>query len=293
MAVEDEGNSDACNLCQTPQSSALNMTDQPYLLSECGHLFCAHCIQKKEKRNFACPRCSFPVKIHALTTKTQDEYEVERDIRVRKKIRAIFNKTESDFTDVNAFKAYEEEVEDLVFNLVHGIAVDEANATVERYLRENEAQVIRNQALLVDADTRMRALLQEERSRQEQTHRQHLEEGMLAKRQRHLQSLIDNADLLGERHDPALQLSRLMGGVVGASAGAGQDEASASQQPSAAATPFALLVAQRKEPKLIVLSRAPGKPDSSLAGGYSRSDLALRNWDEIAAELARHSATSC
>lgn len=156
-----------CSICSMEQSSALNMKSEGFLLSECGHFYCSDCIDKKAKKNFNCVRCSSLVKIYNLTVKSKDEYEIERDIAVRKKVRAIFNKVESDFTELNYLKAYEETVEDIIYNLVHGIDVSETQAKIDEYKRLNAESITRNQALLLEEDLRLRAKLQEEKSRQD------------------------------------------------------------------------------------------------------------------------------
>ena len=73
------------------------------------------------------------VKRSTLTTKTADEHEVSEDAKIRKKIKSIYNKCEKDFESINAFKDYEEEVEDIIYNLVHGIDVEDMNRKVQAY----------------------------------------------------------------------------------------------------------------------------------------------------------------
>ena len=73
------------------------------------------------------------VKRATLTTKTIDEHEGGEDTKIRKKIKEIFNKTEKDFESLNAFNDYEEEVEDIIYNLAHGIDVEDMNKKVDKY----------------------------------------------------------------------------------------------------------------------------------------------------------------
>lgn len=46
--------------------------------------------------------------------------KVERDLRIRRKIRAIYNRNREDFSALKEFNDYEEDVEDIIFVLVHG-----------------------------------------------------------------------------------------------------------------------------------------------------------------------------
>jgi CDK-activating kinase assembly factor MAT1 len=77
-----------------------------------------------------------------------EEVEVEKDISVRRQIKLLFNKTEDDFNDLNAFKDYEELVEDIIFNLVHEIDVPETKARIEKYKKENADLIAKNQLKL-------------------------------------------------------------------------------------------------------------------------------------------------
>ena len=74
-----------------------------------------------------------------------DETEVERDFSIRRKIKALFNKTESDFASLDEFKNYEEKVEDFIYNLVNAIDVDETNSFIEKYKQDNSKEIVVNQ----------------------------------------------------------------------------------------------------------------------------------------------------
>lgn len=70
---------------------------------------------------------------------------MERDFRIRKKVKSIFNKTESHFPTLDDFKDYEEMVEDLIFNLVNLIDVEQTNAKIEKYKQLNAESITYNQ----------------------------------------------------------------------------------------------------------------------------------------------------
>ena len=114
-------------------------------------------------RQFNCPVCNAIVKQLTLTDKTADETEVERDTKIRKRLKAIFNKPEIMFPNRLAFHDYEEELEDLVFNLVHGIDEERCNARVEQYRRENADSIPINQSKHIEAERRLRQTIEEER----------------------------------------------------------------------------------------------------------------------------------
>ena len=74
-----------------------------------------------------------------------DENEVERDFRIRRRIMSIFNKIEDQFESLDQFKDYEEEREDIIFNLVHGIDEDDSERRVKEYETKNVLNITTNQ----------------------------------------------------------------------------------------------------------------------------------------------------
>jgi CDK-activating kinase assembly factor MAT1 len=69
---------------------------------------------------------------------------VERDFTIRKKIKGIYNKTIESFPSALDYRNYEETVEDVIFNLVNNIDVEQTNKQVELYQKDHLQQVIRN-----------------------------------------------------------------------------------------------------------------------------------------------------
>lgn len=80
-----------------------------------------------------------------LSKKSLDETEVERDFSIRRKIKAIYNKKESDFSSVEAYKNYEEMVEDIIFNSVNYIDEEATKQLIEKYKQENSKEIVINQ----------------------------------------------------------------------------------------------------------------------------------------------------
>lgn len=139
---------DRCELCQSSTTSAVFLAAPSFLLSECGHRFCSNCIAE-QKKNFPCPHCSSLVKLNALVAKTNDEYEVERDVNIRRKLKNIFNQTESDFSSLFEYQCYQEFVEDCIYNLAHGIEVQKTSESIEEYRLTHRESIIRNQAMQI------------------------------------------------------------------------------------------------------------------------------------------------
>jgi hypothetical protein len=97
-----------------------------------------------------------------LSEKSLDETEVERDFSIRRKVKALFNKKERDFKTVDEFKDYEERVEDIIYNLVNLINVDETNKLIDVYKQENSKEIIQNQ-FKVNEETKNELILIKEK----------------------------------------------------------------------------------------------------------------------------------
>ncbi|KAG5455866.1 MAG: CDK-activating kinase assembly factor MAT1-domain-containing protein, partial [Olpidium bornovanus] len=55
-----------------------------------------------------------------------------------------FNKRQTDFPDLKAYNDYLEEVEDITFNLVNGVDVEDTEARIQRFARENRELIAAN-----------------------------------------------------------------------------------------------------------------------------------------------------
>lgn len=114
--------------------------------NNCGHKFCNSCIEREfsKKRQFACQRCGTMVSKDKLSDKSFDETEVEKDFRVRKKLKGIYNKTEADFPSLKDYNDYQEMVEDLIQNLVYQTDVEKCKEAINRYCQQNAESITLN-----------------------------------------------------------------------------------------------------------------------------------------------------
>eukprot|EP00600_Ochromonadales_sp_CCMP1393_P005205 CAMPEP_0174965244 /NCGR_PEP_ID=MMETSP0004_2-20121128/6331_1 /TAXON_ID=420556 /ORGANISM="Ochromonas sp., Strain CCMP1393" /LENGTH=247 /DNA_ID=CAMNT_0016214065 /DNA_START=139 /DNA_END=882 /DNA_ORIENTATION=- len=232
-----------------------------------------------------------------LSKKSLDETEVERDSSIRRKIKAIFNKFESDFASLDEYQNYEEMVEDIIYNLVNKIDISETNAKIERYKQENGKVIAVNQlrknelfnkenasikemeTAIADGNIKFQDELKHERTLKKQTKEQ------------------INQMMLGGDADPSL-MARLLGGQSGVDAPATQTQqqqpskpesitpANATTPGSAAPNPVMMFLCQREEPKPISKTQKTIKHNHDLrkmhqAGGYDFSSYEKRNWTEM------------
>ena len=149
-----------CSICRTKSGDASNLENRALLVNEkCGHYFCSNCAERQfaRKRSFSCPKCKHEVKRIWLSSKSLEQLECEKDVSIRKMVKDVYNKIEKDFTTLLEFQNYEEEVEDIVFNLVHGIDVDNMRSKIETHKAENakiigERNILRKEQEQIEKD---------------------------------------------------------------------------------------------------------------------------------------------
>lgn len=300
----DDGVSDDCGQCGTRQSAASNLTNSAFLVNsdpKCGHRFCGMCIHdiftNQGKRQFACKACaskgqSSVVKRERLSVKSLEETEAERDVRVRRRIKAIFNKTLEDFSSALAFRDYEEEVEDVIYNLAHDRDVAETNLRVERYRKENEESIFFNQSRSMEE--------REELDRRIQTQAESLQQklsdshgAILRERQmKREQARQLNEVMLGER--ATVDMREILAASSTSAASSSAEPASADINPAQyAAHHVYAMIHPRELPKpttnqhqmaVVGAQRTQSNTEKRLghaAGGYDERNRWRRNWSEI------------
>ena len=305
----DEALVDACAQCGTSSSAANVMAADELefqVNKTCGHKFCKNCLNdiftNQGKRQFSCAACfkagrQVMVKREKLSKKSLESLEVDKDIRIRRKIKSIFNQTVNDFQTLEDFNNYEEEVEDIIFNLVHDLRVDEMKAKIDRYQKENEVEIALNQGKAFEEDSRIERQVQQERQAlelklQEQKIAERQERTFKAERHRQLNELA-----LGERDRITIKRGGAADSDADASANASQGAISAQQKLALQqfSSHSALLkgIEQRNLPKLISLPKTKAdKLDAEKAlsreerlfmhsaAGYSHSIWFKKSWEE-------------
>jgi hypothetical protein len=142
-----------CVICKVSEDAAVNMYTKQLKVNStvhCLHKFCTECLnrlyQLERKKHFDCPACVKVTKVYEKDLKHQsrDEIEVTNDAKVRKRIKKIYNKSESDFASLREFQDYEEQVEDMIYNLAHGIDSEVIEARLQAYQEENSHSIMMN-----------------------------------------------------------------------------------------------------------------------------------------------------
>ncbi|KAL2112544.1 hypothetical protein VUR80DRAFT_7282 [Thermomyces stellatus] len=129
---------DICPVCKT--SRYLNRDLEFLINPDCYHPMCVNCANRifREGPN-QCPYagCYKTLRRRGFRTPWFNDLSVEREVDIRRRVAAVFNKAEEDFETLADYNNYLEKVEDLTESLVNG--GEEQRKAAERELMEWEA----------------------------------------------------------------------------------------------------------------------------------------------------------
>lgn len=143
---EEENNKDMCPICKTDRYLS---PDLKFLVNpECYHKICESCVDRIFSLGPAqCPYkgCDKILRKNKFKTQIFDDVAVEKEVDIRKRVFNVFNKTLQDFDgNLDSYNKYLEEVEDIVYNLDHGIDVDKMEEKLRTYEELNKQLIQTN-----------------------------------------------------------------------------------------------------------------------------------------------------
>ncbi|CAO3687905.1 unnamed protein product [Umbelopsis ramanniana] len=171
-----------CPVCKSDKYLTPNLK---LLVSPCFHKMCESCIDRLFSAGPApCPICLQTLRKNQFMSQIFEDLNVEKEVRIRKKVSRIFNKRPEDFSSLRTYNDYLEEVEDITFNLINEVDVAETEAKMARYEKENKDSIAANEARSVNE--LKKSSYQEEMEKQEKEqrladYRRQLEEEKLMK----------------------------------------------------------------------------------------------------------------
>lgn len=144
----DTGTAEVCPVCKS--SRYLNSSLRFLVNPECYHKMCESCVDRIFSHGPAqcpIPGCRRTLRKHRFREQTFEDIQVEREVDIRKKVQAVFNKREDEFESLRDYNDYLNDVEDITFNLVNQIDLDDTNRRFEAYQRTNEKEIEENAQL--------------------------------------------------------------------------------------------------------------------------------------------------
>lgn len=182
---------EVCPRCRTSnyQNKSLKL-----LVNECGHDLCEKCVEHLFIRGSApCPSCKLVLKKNGFKTKRFEDFSVEREVDIRKRILKDYNKTEEDFETLREYNDYLEEIEEIIFNFTSNIDVEETKAKVEAYKKENYKTIQKNRVAQSrqEAYLKEKTLAEEKEAEERRAHEQECELMEEMERQERKKKLLD------------------------------------------------------------------------------------------------------
>ncbi|KAL6813325.1 kinase [Trichoderma sp. SZMC 28013] len=273
---------EACPVCKTTRYFNKDMEFR--INTECYHRMCKTCVERifKDGPN-QCPYagCHKTLRLRGFKTAFFGDLGVEREVDIRRRVAAVFNKAEDDFESLDAYNDYLYMVECLTDDLVNG--TDEARKKAEVQLSEWEAQhkaeIERNRKLARESDeSRQKRLALEQE----------------AARQRRIQELQEDAD---ERANAARFREEMLNSLQNAELGhaeetvdrillkkRGQQKRDATLDAVAALGGSGLSIRGLREKRAAVLDDKPYDPFGGLDLAPQRVDLASENLSQYKSE---------
>jgi CDK-activating kinase assembly factor MAT1 len=149
-----------CPKCKTTDTSNRSLT---MMINECGHPICKNCVENIFARNSGpCPVCGKSLKKNDFWEQKYDNPIIERELFYRKKLAKIFCLKEDEFPNQRAYNDYLENIEHYVCNLVDGIQIEETEAAIARFKKQNADAIERNRKKLSEDDLWIKKMLDEE-----------------------------------------------------------------------------------------------------------------------------------
>ena len=298
MDVIDDPTIDACAQCGAKQGTVTELTADEISFEvnkTCGHKFCQNCIHdqftNQGKRQFTCARCSsmgrqVMVKREKLSKKSLDSIEADKDNRIRAKVKEIFNRREEDFPTLEEYNNYEEEVEDIIYNLVHELKVDEMNEKITKYKKDNEELIVLNQGKSFEEQSELRQKVKRE-TEQNMLHKQNqMLTEQKERKQRAEKSRQLNEIALGERDKLTINSDAM--DVDPSSLSKEEHERQQMQAMQHFSSHSALLrefdrpapkvISAPKDPTVVSRMSASDKRDMYKAGGYNYTEFLRKSW---------------
>ncbi|KAJ8330670.1 TFIIH/NER complex subunit, variant 2 [Batrachochytrium dendrobatidis] len=111
-----------------------------------------------------CPICKVTLRKSNFVSQTFDDLYVEKEIQIRKKVGRYFNKRLEDFAgNLRLYNDYLEEVEEILFNMINDVDVQQTQERIERFRLENKEIIAANIAIQRSEERAAFLLLEKEK----------------------------------------------------------------------------------------------------------------------------------
>lgn len=124
----------------------------------------------------SCPDCGIPLRRSNFRIQLFEDPKVEKEVDIRKRVLRDFNKKEEDFETLREYNDYLEEVESIIYNLVHNQDIIETNKKIEQFKKDNKDFIMKNKVKISREEFELEEMLEEEKIMEEARKRALIEE---------------------------------------------------------------------------------------------------------------------
>ncbi|EMC99659.1 hypothetical protein BAUCODRAFT_64343 [Baudoinia panamericana UAMH 10762] len=146
--VTDTTSTGECPICKSTRY--MNPSLRFLVNPECYHKMCESCVDRIFSHGPAqcpIPGCKRTLRKHRFREQTFDDIKVEREVDIRRRVAKVFNRREEEFESLRDYNDYLNDVEDITFNLINNIDVDETTRRFEAYQKAHEKEIEENAQL--------------------------------------------------------------------------------------------------------------------------------------------------
>ncbi|KAA3677376.1 CDK-activating kinase assembly factor MAT1 [Paragonimus westermani] len=136
---------DSTQTCPSCRSSKYTNPQLKLMINTCGHSLCENCVEVLFVRGSGlCVQCKTPVRKANFRYQLFEDPSVQKEVELRKKILNDFNKREEDFDSLEEYDLYLEKIEEIIYNLMNDVSVEETKRYIELYKKENKDIIKKN-----------------------------------------------------------------------------------------------------------------------------------------------------
>ncbi|KAJ1938676.1 TFIIH/NER complex subunit [Kickxella alabastrina] len=163
---------DTCPECRSERYLNQSMK---LLVSPCYHELCEACVHRTFEAGPApCPVCHRILRMNEYYQRIFEDLTVENEVRIRARMAMTYNKREGDFKSLKDYNDYLEMVEDLVVRQLYGDDTGEVEYVIEKYKRENNSLIEKNQSKQQREENLHSLYAKEERLRKQKQREEYL-----------------------------------------------------------------------------------------------------------------------
>lgn len=178
---DSDPSDDICPVCKS--SRYLNPSLQFLINPECYHKMCSTCVDRiftSGPGTCPVPYCGRTLRKKGFHKAFFEDLTVEREVDIRKRVGAVYNRRQDEFETLRDWNNYLEEVESLVFDLVEGTPKERLRAeeSLKIYKEGNKGEIEENRRAGEEEEELARTMqkVEKDAARQRRIHAQHAAE---------------------------------------------------------------------------------------------------------------------